>query len=224
MDHKKKCQILKSVRKHIADSIGVDLHQTECTYEGECRGTCAKCEQEEKILNRALLGGTITAASVLLTACSFGGTPEGNGLANDALSDRIEELKQSISDGTDGGGMDDLEGMPTIEPTGGEAMPPYDALSGDVQEQDPDDEMGDASLDITIDEDLAIENAIAFSGSQYAEVVGYEDYIILIDCYNLESDEDGNEQKQVITTIYVDTCNGSCWDDNGAEYQINGEF
>ena len=71
MDHKEKCKRLKAIRKKIADVIGVDLHQTECTYEGECPGTCPKCKKEEQILNRAIMGGTVMATAVLLSACGM---------------------------------------------------------------------------------------------------------------------------------------------------------
>lgn len=65
MDMKKeKCKVLKQVRKKMADSLNIDLHQTECTYEGACSGTCPKCKQEEEMLNRALLKRTAMVASV----------------------------------------------------------------------------------------------------------------------------------------------------------------
>ena len=54
-DNKEKCKHLRRVRKQIADDLNIDLHQVECTYEGICSGTCPKCEQEENILNAALL-------------------------------------------------------------------------------------------------------------------------------------------------------------------------
>lgn len=50
-----KCDRLKKIRKAVADKLNVDLHQSECTFEGNCRGTCPKCKQEEEILNRELL-------------------------------------------------------------------------------------------------------------------------------------------------------------------------
>ena len=72
--NKEKCKYLKKVRKALADKLGLDLHQTECTYEGKCSGTCPKCRQEEKILNTAILKrGTLaiaaTATAVTLTGC-----------------------------------------------------------------------------------------------------------------------------------------------------------
>lgn len=70
-----KCDRLKKIRKSVADRLHVDLHQTECTFEGNCRGTCPKCKQEEEILNRELLKraaglGVGTLAGLSLAGCS----------------------------------------------------------------------------------------------------------------------------------------------------------
>ena len=35
MTHREKCEQLKALRKEMADKVGVDLHQTVCTYQGE---------------------------------------------------------------------------------------------------------------------------------------------------------------------------------------------
>lgn len=77
--HKEKCKALKKIRKSIADSLNIDLHQTECTFQGKCSGTCPKCRQEEDILNKALLARTAAVAGAVvltasLTACD-GGKP-----------------------------------------------------------------------------------------------------------------------------------------------------
>lgn len=73
MTHKEKCKKMKSIRKTIADRLGVDLHQKECTYKGECSGTCPKCEQEEKTLNRALLKNSVAVAGLAMSAISITG-------------------------------------------------------------------------------------------------------------------------------------------------------
>ena len=69
--HRKKCDHLKQIRKSMADSLGVDLKQTVCTYEGDCSGTCPKCQQEEKVLSKALMAGTavVASAAIMLTGC-----------------------------------------------------------------------------------------------------------------------------------------------------------
>ena len=73
--HKEKCKRLKAIRKKLADGLGIDLKQRECTFEGECRGTCPKCRQEEEALNRALLGkaaAVAVSAGIMLTGCQGG--------------------------------------------------------------------------------------------------------------------------------------------------------
>lgn len=52
--HKERCRELKFVRAKMAEELGVDLHQRECTYEGYCSGTCPKCAAEERALNEAV--------------------------------------------------------------------------------------------------------------------------------------------------------------------------
>lgn len=51
---KRKCEILKTIRCQVAKKNGIPYTYTECTYQGECRGTCPKCEEELRYLNREL--------------------------------------------------------------------------------------------------------------------------------------------------------------------------
>lgn len=127
MDHKEKCRRLKAIRKKVADTIGLDLHQTECTFEGECKGTCPKCAQEEKRLNAALLGGTACAAAALLTACGM--EKQSSGHESHSNNTLIENIA-SVFDKSD-----DYAG--DIEMTGDEA-PPIDDYDGGLEYYDPD--------------------------------------------------------------------------------------
>lgn len=72
MTCKEKCNKLKEIRKDVADKIGVELKQTECTYSGECNGTCPKCKSEEDKLNKALLTKAVAVAglSLAISGCS----------------------------------------------------------------------------------------------------------------------------------------------------------
>ncbi len=86
MTNKEKCRELKSIRKKMAEKLGVELNQTECTYEGECRGTCPKCQSEEKKLNRVLLSGAVAATVIALSGCA----PEVSGLVEAPTPSVIE--------------------------------------------------------------------------------------------------------------------------------------
>ena len=48
------CEVLKSIRKQIADSNGIAYTPSECTFSGECTGTCPNCERERQYLERQL--------------------------------------------------------------------------------------------------------------------------------------------------------------------------
>jgi TonB family protein len=51
---KQTCKILKEIRKQIATENDIQLVIEECTYQGDCKGTCPKCEAEVRYLEREL--------------------------------------------------------------------------------------------------------------------------------------------------------------------------
>ena len=46
MKGKDKCEFLKGIRKRMAEANGIPYEPRECTYEGDCTGTCLFCEKE----------------------------------------------------------------------------------------------------------------------------------------------------------------------------------
>ena len=86
MKGKNKCKLLKEIRQRIADENDIPYVTRECSYQGDCTGTCPKCEAELRYLEQELekrrrLGKTVAVAAVAaglsltLTAC----TPNGGG-------------------------------------------------------------------------------------------------------------------------------------------------
>ena len=51
---KKTCKILKEIRQRIAEQNDIELITSECTYQGDCLGTCPKCEAEVRYLEQEL--------------------------------------------------------------------------------------------------------------------------------------------------------------------------
>ena len=69
MKGKNKCKILKEIRQKIADENDIPYVTRECSYQGECTGTCPKCEAELRYLEQELekrrsLGKTVAVAAV----------------------------------------------------------------------------------------------------------------------------------------------------------------
>ena len=72
MNGKSKCKILKQIRQQIADSNDIPFVVSECRYQGDCKGTCPRCEEELRYLEselakRQALGKAIVAAGLAAT-------------------------------------------------------------------------------------------------------------------------------------------------------------
>lgn len=68
---KKKCRILREIRQKIASENDIPFVTEECRYQGDCKGTCPKCESELKYLEaqmekRRALGKAVTVSAVAL--------------------------------------------------------------------------------------------------------------------------------------------------------------
>ena len=54
MTGKSKCKILKDIRRQIAQDNNIEFVTSDCKYQGECSGTCPKCEAEVRYLEQEL--------------------------------------------------------------------------------------------------------------------------------------------------------------------------
>ena len=72
MNGKSKCKVLKDIRKKIAEANDIAYITSECKYQGECSGTCPKCEAEvryleEELTKRKNLGKIVAVAGIAAT-------------------------------------------------------------------------------------------------------------------------------------------------------------
>ena len=54
MNGRDKCELLNEIRQKIADENNIEFTIYDCTFEGDCTGTCPKCESELEYLEREL--------------------------------------------------------------------------------------------------------------------------------------------------------------------------
>ena len=71
MTGKEKCELLRQIRKGIAEKNGIDYNPRECTHTGDCQGTCAMCDLEIRYLDaqlnkKAAMGGRLRVAGLAL--------------------------------------------------------------------------------------------------------------------------------------------------------------
>ncbi len=72
MNGKKKCKILKEIRRQIAEQNDIEYITSECQHKGDCKGTCPKCEAEVRYLEkelekRQMLGRRVAVVGIAAT-------------------------------------------------------------------------------------------------------------------------------------------------------------
>ncbi len=104
---KKKCKMLREIRKQIADENDIPLVTEDCKYKGDCKGTCPKCESElryleEQLEKRRSIGQKVTVSAVALgLAASLSGCglqPSGAVLEGDVPYTQETELVGEIAE------------------------------------------------------------------------------------------------------------------------------
>lgn len=70
------CKTLKRIRKEVADANEIDYTPEECHYEGDCEGTCPRCEHdvqyiEQQLERRRSLGKAVTIAGIGIGAATL---------------------------------------------------------------------------------------------------------------------------------------------------------
>ena len=123
MNGKNKCKILKQIRRQIAEANDISYITSERMYQGDCAGTCPKCEAEvryleEQLKKRQNTGKAVAvagiAAALMLTATGCQSSLPSHTTAGDvpyqtdptATSARETELTESLPE---------LMGKPVIE-------------------------------------------------------------------------------------------------------------
>ena len=69
---KRTCKILKEIRQEIARANDISLVTSECRYQGDCAGTCPKCEAEVAYLEQQLSLRRMAGKTVMLTGLAAG--------------------------------------------------------------------------------------------------------------------------------------------------------
>ena len=156
MNGKATCAILKQIRRDIAEKNDIALTIAECTHQGDCPGTCPRCEAEVRILEKALaekkkkgLKTAVAGISAGLLAVGLSSRTPAEKIGVQALIDKIndkfhlhvvEELDGDMAppDWSPGGEGEDGETVTEELPDG--IIEPVDEeeyeLAGDVSAED----------------------------------------------------------------------------------------
>lgn len=162
MTGKSKCKILKDIRKKIAEDNDITYITSECRFQGDCAGTCPKCEAELRYLEQELkkrqtagkaiaVAGIAAALVVGSTGCMFsrwdpvtGDVPNYEIPEADARTGDVPYVEETVGEDAPAGEIPYYE-----EPTGEELI-----LMGDIPAETESLEtveplMGDIAIDET---------------------------------------------------------------------------
>ncbi|MBP3412276.1 MAG: hypothetical protein J6K89_03370 [Oscillospiraceae bacterium] len=111
MRGKNKCKILKQIRQKIAHENDIPLVTQECTYQGECSGTCPRCESELRYLEQQLARRQALGKAVTVAALSVGLM---SGLSGCTLKPEVQGSVPNVSapDFTDAEGIHSTDSLP----------------------------------------------------------------------------------------------------------------
>lgn len=69
---KQTCRILKDIRRQIAEANDIEFITSECQYQGDCLGTCPKCEAEVRYLEQQLERKRMAGKAITVLGISAG--------------------------------------------------------------------------------------------------------------------------------------------------------
>lgn len=147
MKGKAKCKLLKQIRRKIAEENDISYVTSECKYQGDCSGTCPKCEAEVRYLEEELrkrqnagkavaVAGIAAAMVVTASGCMPSSQNAGAPLPN-TESSQTDATRQTEEETLAGGATVPTED--TTVPTEGELVDGEIVdIMGDVPEDETD--------------------------------------------------------------------------------------
>ncbi len=147
MKGKEKCKALKEIRKQIALNNDIEYAVSECTHQGECKGTCPKCEAEVRYLERELELRRNLGKQVVLAGIGIGVAATMTGCTNPVQNYVIDPVMDFFGIGTQqqlGGAAESLDGDVTYVDPG--------PIEGEPSGVNPDIDDGSEVLDGEVEE------------------------------------------------------------------------
>lgn len=140
MKGKERCKILKEIRQKIATENDIPFVTSECKHQGDCRGTCPKCEAELQYLEKELakrrsigkriaLAGLVATFTLAGTACDFGQTITSTPKNKELDGDMAVETQNAL--GGEPEADIELPGEDVPAPDENDTIEPVEPLSGD---------------------------------------------------------------------------------------------
>ena len=212
---KQTCRILKEIRRQIAEVNDIEFITSECQYQGDCLGTCPKCEAEVRYLEQQLERKRMAGKAITILGISAGV------MTMNAQNSNIDSTqKQSPTDiieiiSTEASGTNNTDSLSVIKgiitdcmrnPITGVLIIEKGTKNGTVT-----DEFGNFTLRVSEKHPLIVQSIgfqsqeIEIQKTAYIQVVLQEDSTLMMGDILVVNTKKKSQKKKILTTCVSET-------------------
>ena len=212
---KQTCRILKEIRRQIAEVNDIEFITSECQYQGDCRGTCPKCEAEVRYLEQQLERKRMAGKAIKVLGISAGvmtmNAQNSNidSIQKQSLTDIIEIISTEVSGTNNTDSLFVIKGIVTDSmrnPITGVLIIEKETKNGTVT-----DEFGNFTLRVSGKYPL-VAQSIGFQSQEieiqktaYIQVVLQEDSTLMMGEILVVNTKKKSQKKKILTTCVSET-------------------
>lgn len=212
---KQTCRILKEIRRQIAEVNDIEFITSECQYQGDCLGTCPKCEAEVRYLEQQLERKRMAGKAITVLGISAGvmtmNAQNSNidSIQKQSLTDIIEIISTEVSGTNNTNSLFVIKGIVTDSmrnPITGVLIIEKGTKNGTVT-----DEFGNFTLRVSGKYPL-VAQSIGFQSQEieiqktaYIQVVLQEDSTLMMGEILVVNTKKKSQKKKILTTCVSET-------------------
>ena len=212
---KQTCRILKEIRRQIAEVNDIEFITSECQYQGDCLGTCPKCETEVRYLEQQLERKRLAGKAITVLGISAGVMTMNAQNSNidstqkQSPTDIIEIVSTEVSGTNNTDSLSVIKGIITDcmrNPITGVLIIEKGTKNGTVT-----DEFGNFTLRVSEKHPLVVQSIgfqsqeIEIQKTAYIQVVLQEDSTLMMGEILVVNTKKKSQKKKILTTCVSET-------------------
>lgn len=212
---KQTCRILKEIRRQIAEVNDIEFITSECQYQGDCLGTCPKCETEVRYLEQQLERKRMTGKAITILGISAGVMTMNaqntniDSIQKQSPTDIIEIVSTEVSGTNNTDSLSVIKGIVTDcmrNPITGVLIIEKGTKNGTVT-----DEFGNFTLRVSEKHPLIVQSIgfqsqeIEIQKTAYIQVILQEDSTLMMGEILVVNTKKKSQKKKILTTCVSET-------------------
>ena len=212
---KQTCRILKEIRRQIAEVNDIEFITSECQYQGDCLGTCPKCEAEVHYLEQQLERKRMAGKAITILGISAGVMTMNaqntniDSIQKQSPTDIIEIVSTEVSGTNNTDSLSVIKGIVTDcmrNPITGVLIIEKGTKNGTVT-----DEFGNFTLKVSEKHPLIVQSIgfqsqeIEIQKTAYIQVILQEDSTLMMGEILVVNTKKKSQKKKIFTTCVSET-------------------